>query len=59
MDPVNLLILLKTHSQAKMAPDSGRAMGSVLGLFPPLRVEESEIDTAVSAIDVICALEEQ
>jgi acetylornithine/N-succinyldiaminopimelate aminotransferase len=42
-----------------MLVERGRAMGSVLGLFPPLRVEESEIDTAVSAIDVICALEEQ
>ena len=32
-----------------------RAMGSVLGLFPPLTVEESEIDAAVSCIDMICA----
>ncbi|MGD9544903.1 MAG: aminotransferase class III-fold pyridoxal phosphate-dependent enzyme [Methylocystis sp.] len=31
------------------------AMGSVLGLFPQLTVEESEIDAAVSAIDMICA----
>jgi acetylornithine/N-succinyldiaminopimelate aminotransferase len=38
---------------------SSRAMGLVLGLFPPLRVEESEINTAVSAIDAICAREEQ
>ncbi len=36
-----------------------RAMGSVLGLFPPLTVEESEIDAAVSTIDMICAREER
>ena len=35
-----------------------RAMGSVLGLFPPLTVEESDIDAAVSAIDMVCAQEE-
>jgi acetylornithine/N-succinyldiaminopimelate aminotransferase len=36
-----------------------RAIGSsALGLFPPLSVEESEIDTAVSTIDAICAIEE-
>lgn len=34
------------------------AMGSVLGLFPPLTVEESEIDAAVSIIDQVSALEE-
>jgi acetylornithine/N-succinyldiaminopimelate aminotransferase len=27
-----------------------RAMGSVLGLFPPLTVEESEIDAAIDMI---------
>jgi acetylornithine/N-succinyldiaminopimelate aminotransferase len=32
-----------------------RAMGSVLGLLPPLTVSESEIDAAVSFIDRICA----
>jgi acetylornithine/N-succinyldiaminopimelate aminotransferase len=32
-----------------------RAMGSVIGLFPPLTVEESEIDAAISTIDMICA----
>jgi acetylornithine/N-succinyldiaminopimelate aminotransferase len=32
-----------------------RAMGSVLGLFPPLTVEESEIDSAISIVDMICA----
>ncbi|HEY8125764.1 MAG TPA: aminotransferase class III-fold pyridoxal phosphate-dependent enzyme [Methylocystis sp.] len=36
-----------------------RAMGSVLGLFPPLTVEESDIDAAISAIDMICAQEER
>ena len=36
-----------------------RAMGSVLGLFPPLTVEENDIDAAISAIDVICAQEER
>jgi acetylornithine/N-succinyldiaminopimelate aminotransferase len=35
-----------------------RAAGSVLGLFPPLTVEESDIDAAVSCIDRICAREE-
>jgi acetylornithine/N-succinyldiaminopimelate aminotransferase len=35
-----------------------RAMGSVLGLFPPLTVEENEIDAAVSALDMICAEDE-
>lgn len=35
-----------------------RAMGSVLGLFPPLTVEESEIDAAVSIIDQVAALKE-
>lgn len=34
-----------------------RALGPVLGLFPPLTVEESEIDAAVSAIDTICLQE--
>jgi len=32
-----------------------RAMGSVLGLFPPLTVEESEIDSAISLVDMTCA----
>jgi len=32
-----------------------RAMGSVLGLFPPLTVEESAIDAAVSIIGAACA----
>lgn len=36
-----------------------RARGAVLGLFPPLTVEESDIDAAVSAIDMICAREER
>ena len=36
-----------------------RAMGSFLGLFPPLTVEESEIDAAVSIIDAVCARETQ
>jgi acetylornithine/N-succinyldiaminopimelate aminotransferase len=36
-----------------------RAIGSVLGLFPPLTVEESDIDAAVSVIDMICAQEER
>ncbi|ULO25413.1 aminotransferase class III-fold pyridoxal phosphate-dependent enzyme [Methylocystis sp. SB2] len=36
-----------------------RAMGSVLGLFPPLTVEESDIDAVVSIIDMICAQEER
>ena len=36
-----------------------RAMGSFLGLFPPLTVEESEIDAAVSVIDAVCARETQ
>jgi acetylornithine/N-succinyldiaminopimelate aminotransferase len=36
-----------------------RAMGSFLGLFPPLTVEESEIDAAVSIIDAACARETQ
>jgi len=35
-----------------------RAMGSTLGLFPPLTVEESDIDAAAAAIDMICAREE-
>ncbi len=35
-----------------------RATGSVLGLFPPLTVEESDIDAAVSCIDRICARED-
>ncbi len=35
-----------------------RAMGSVLGLFPPLTVEESAIDAAVSSLDMICAEDE-
>ncbi len=35
-----------------------RATGSILGLFPPLTVEESEIDAAVATIDAICAREE-
>jgi hypothetical protein len=30
MDPVNLLILLKTHSQAKMAPDSHKMVCRLL-----------------------------
>jgi len=34
-----------------------RAMGSFLGLFPRLTVEESEIDAAVSIIDAVCARE--
>ena len=34
-----------------------RAMGSFLGLFPRLTVEESEIDAAVSIIDAVCAQE--
>jgi acetylornithine/N-succinyldiaminopimelate aminotransferase len=36
-----------------------RAMGSFLGLFPPLTVEENEIDAAVSIIDAVCARETQ
>ncbi|WP_036288121.1 aminotransferase class III-fold pyridoxal phosphate-dependent enzyme [Methylosinus sp. PW1] len=36
-----------------------RAMGSFLGLFPPLTVEEGEIDAAVSIIDAVCARETQ
>ncbi|MBI5013266.1 MAG: aminotransferase class III-fold pyridoxal phosphate-dependent enzyme [Methylocystis sp.] len=36
-----------------------RATGSVLGLFPPLTVEESDIDAAVSCIDMVCAQEER
>lgn len=36
-----------------------RAMGSVLGLFPPLTVEESDIDAAISAIEMVCAQEER
>jgi acetylornithine/N-succinyldiaminopimelate aminotransferase len=32
-----------------------RAMGSFLGLCPPLAVEEREIDAAVSIIDAVCA----
>ncbi|WP_159729308.1 aminotransferase class III-fold pyridoxal phosphate-dependent enzyme [Methylosinus sp. Ce-a6] len=36
-----------------------RAMGSFLGLFPRLTVEESEIDAAVSIIDAVCARETQ
>jgi acetylornithine/N-succinyldiaminopimelate aminotransferase len=36
-----------------------RAMGSVIGLFPQLTVEEREIDAAVSAIDMVCARKEQ
>jgi hypothetical protein len=34
-----------------------RAMGSFLGLFPPLTVEERKIDAAVSIVDAVCALE--
>ncbi|WP_018267999.1 aminotransferase class III-fold pyridoxal phosphate-dependent enzyme [Methylosinus sp. LW4] len=34
-----------------------RAMGSFLGLFPPLIVEEAEIDAAASIIDAACAPE--
>lgn len=46
--------------QAKLAKRGllTRAMGSVLALFPPLTVEESEIDAAVVAIDMICAEDE-
>jgi acetylornithine/N-succinyldiaminopimelate aminotransferase len=36
-----------------------RAMGSFLGLFPRVTVEESEIDAAVSVIDAVCAQETQ
>lgn len=36
-----------------------RAMGSVLGLFPPLTVEESDIEAAVAIIDMICAPKER
>lgn len=36
-----------------------RAMGSFLGLFPRLTVEESEIDAAVFIIDEVCARETQ
>ena len=36
-----------------------RAMGPVLALFPPLTVDENDIDAAISAIDVICAQEER
>jgi len=36
-----------------------RPMGPVLGLFPPLTVEESEIDAAVDIIEAICAEEER
>ncbi|QGM47074.1 aminotransferase class III-fold pyridoxal phosphate-dependent enzyme [Methylocystis heyeri] len=36
-----------------------RAMGSFLGLFPRLTVEESEIDAAASIIDAVCARETQ
>ncbi|WP_255609022.1 aminotransferase class III-fold pyridoxal phosphate-dependent enzyme [Methylosinus sp. Sm6] len=36
-----------------------RAMGSFLGLFPRLTVEESEIDAAASIIDAACAQETQ
>ena len=36
-----------------------RAMGSFLGLFPRLTVEESEIDAAVSIIEAVCAREKQ
>ncbi|MDP3067310.1 MAG: aminotransferase class III-fold pyridoxal phosphate-dependent enzyme [Methylocystis sp.] len=36
-----------------------RAMGSVLGLFPPLTVEENDIDAAVSVIEMVCAQEER
>lgn len=32
-----------------------RAMGPVLGLFPPLTVEESEIDAAISTVAMVCA----
>ncbi|HUI20401.1 MAG TPA: aminotransferase class III-fold pyridoxal phosphate-dependent enzyme [Methylocella sp.] len=32
-----------------------RAMGPVLGLFPPLTVDESEIDAAVSMVATVCA----
>jgi acetylornithine/N-succinyldiaminopimelate aminotransferase len=32
-----------------------RAMGSVLGLFAPLTVEESDIDAAAAIIDALCA----
>jgi acetylornithine/N-succinyldiaminopimelate aminotransferase len=34
-----------------------RAMGSFLGLFPQLTVEDSEIDAAISIIDAVCAQE--
>jgi acetylornithine/N-succinyldiaminopimelate aminotransferase len=34
-----------------------RGMGSFLGLFPPLTVEERKIDAAVSIVDAVCALE--
>ncbi|KAF0133107.1 MAG: acetylornithine and succinylornithine aminotransferase [Methylocystaceae bacterium] len=36
-----------------------RAMGPVLGLFPPLTVEEGDIDAAVSVIDMVCAQDER
>ncbi len=36
-----------------------RAMGSFLGLFPPLTVEERKIDAAVSIVDAVCARETQ
>lgn len=35
------------------------AIGSFLGLFPRLTVEDSEIDAAVSLIDAVCAQETQ
>ncbi|WP_244441280.1 MULTISPECIES: aminotransferase class III-fold pyridoxal phosphate-dependent enzyme [Methylosinus] len=34
-----------------------RAMGSFLGLIPPLSVEDGDIDAAVAIIDAACALE--
>lgn len=36
-----------------------RAMGPVLGLFPPLTVAESDVDAAISVIDMVCAREER
>lgn len=35
-----------------------RAMGPVLGLFPPLTVEEGEIDAAISTLAMVCAGDE-
>jgi acetylornithine/N-succinyldiaminopimelate aminotransferase len=34
-----------------------RAMGSVLGLFPPLTVEARQIDAAIDVLVEICAVE--